>query len=51
MTVTVVVRRVFFANGFCPSSVQAERLDHVYADELEEKVDFSKKTHCSSQIE
>lgn len=44
MTVTIVVRHVFFSNGFCPSSLQAYNpLYCVYADELEEKLDFSKK--------
>lgn len=44
MTVTIVVWHVFFSNGICPSSVQADNpLYCVYANELEEKLDFSKK--------
>lgn len=52
MTIAIVVRHVFFSNGFCPSSMQAYNpLYRVYADELEEKLDFSKKTCYYSQIE
>lgn len=43
MTVTIVWH-VFFSNGICPSSVQAYNpLYCVYADELEEKLNFWKK--------
>lgn len=49
MTITIV-RPVFFSNGFCPSSVQAYNpLYHVYADELEEKLDFQRKENLLLQ--
>lgn len=50
MTIAIVVRHVFFSNGFCPSSMQAYNpLYRVNADELEEKLDFLRKENLLLQ--
>lgn len=47
---SIVVRPVFFSSGFGPSSLQAYNpLHRVYADELEEKVDFQRKENLPFQ--